>query len=170
MDNIFVLVFLIILAIILFIFFYWPWLFGAPYDPTSEKKAKKLIKLAKIKKGEKAADLGSGDGRLVIAMAKKGAIAHGYEINPFLVWISQRRIKKAGLSKNAKIHWKSFWGVDLKDYDVVVMFQFPTIMKRLKKKLQKELKPKARIVSYHWKFPSWKPKKVINKDIYLYKK
>jgi len=169
LGNIFVLVILIILAVILVIFFYWPWLFGAPYQPTSEDKIKKIMKLARIKKGDKAVDLGSGDGRIVIEMAKKGAIAEGYEINPFLVLLSRWKIKKAGLKGKANIHWKSFWNINLRKYDVIILFQFPTIMRRLEKKLSRELKTRARVISYYWKFPSWNFIKRIE-NIYLYKK
>jgi hypothetical protein len=169
--NPWVLSFIIAFILIYTFFFVWPWLFGAPFEPTKEKKVKKMIKLAKIKKTDKAVDLGSGDGRLVIALAKAGAKeAHGYEINPLLVFISRRRIKKARLQKKAKIHWANFWRTSLKDYDVVTLFQFPTIMKRLGKKLRRELKKGSRVVSYHWKFHNWKPSKVVDKDIYLYKK
>lgn len=148
----------------------WPWLFGAPFQPTSNKKMKKMIKLAKVKKTDKAVDLGSGDGKIVIALAKAGAKeVHGYEINPFLVWLSRRRIRKNKLEKKAFIHWKNFWKADLENFNVVTLFQFPTIMDKLKKKLQRELKKGSRVVSYTWKFPHWKPDKIINKDIYLYK-
>ena len=161
--------FLIIIAIILMLFFVFPWFIGAPFEPTSNKKVKKIIRLAKVKKGEKAVDLGSGDGRLVIELAKKGAEAHGYEVNPILVFLSRRKIKKAGLKNKAFIHWKNFWNEDLGKYDVVVMFQFHTIMKKLEKKLRKELKKGARVVSYYWKFPSWKIVKK-QEDIFVYKK
>ncbi len=165
--NFWIILFLVVFAIIIGFFFVFPWIFGAPFEPTSEKKLKKILKLAKIKKNEKVADLGSGDGRIVIAIAKKGIEAHGYEINPILVFLSRRKIKKQGLEKKAFIHWKNFWQEDLGKYDVIVMFQFHTIMKKLRDKLKKELKPKTRIISYHWKFPGWK---IIKKqeDIYLY--
>lgn len=161
--------FLIIIAIILMLFFVFPWFIGAPFEPTSERKLKKIIKLTRIKKGDKAVDLGSGDGRLVIAMAKKGAEAHGYEVNPILVFLSRRNIKKAGLKGKAFIHWKSFWGENLEKYDVVVMFQFHTIMKKLERKLRKELKKGARVVSYYWKFPSWRIVKK-QENIFVYQK
>ncbi len=161
--------FLIILVFILSFFFIFPWFFGAPFEPTKKDKLKKIMKLANIKKGDKAVDLGSGDGRIVIAMAKKGAESHGFEINPILVFISRRNIKKAGLKGKAFIHWKSFWNKDLGEYDIIIMFQFHTIMKRLKKKLEKEVKKKAKIISYYWKFPNWKIIKNIE-NIYLYKK
>ena len=165
--NWWIISFLLLFALIFSIFFLWPFLFGAPFEPTSNKKIKKMIKLARIKKGDKAVDLGSGDGRIVIALAKAGAEAHGYEINPFLVLLSRRKIKKAGLKGRAFIHWKNFWNINFRRYNLVMLFQFHTIMDKLRKKLEKELKPKSRIVSYYWKFPKWKPIKKIE-NIYLY--
>ena len=158
---------LLFLLLIYSLFFFFPWLFGAPFEPTRNKKIRDILKLAKVKKGEKAVDLGSGDGRIVLALAKKGAKAHGFEVNPLLVLISRYRIKKAGLKNKAFIHWKSFWKTSLKKYDVLILFQFPTIMERLEKKLKKELRPKARVVSYYWKFPNWKYSKRI-KNVFLY--
>ncbi len=157
--------FLLVVALVYSLFFLIPFLFGAPFEPTSNKKVKNILKLANVKKGEKAVDLGSGDGRIVIELARRGVEAHGFEINPILVLISRWKIKKLGLN-NAHIHWKSFWDVSLKDYDVITLFQFPTIMKKLRDKLKKE--SKARIVSHYWKFPGWKIQKKID-NIYLYK-
>ena len=158
--------FLVVFAIIYSIFFLIPFLVGAPFEPTNRKKLRKIIKLANAKEGEKAVDLGSGDGRIVIELAKKGAEAHGFEINPILVLISRWKIRKLGL-KNAFIHWKSFWGEDFGKYDLIILFQFSTVMKRLRDKLKKELKSKARVVSFYWKFPGWKIKKKIE-NIHLY--
>jgi len=171
-SNPWILGLMIIFLIIYGFFFMWPWLFGAPFEPTKERQVKKMIKLAKIKKGDKAVDLGSGDGRIVIALAKAGAKeAHGYEINPFLVWISRRKIKKAGLQKKAFIHYGSFWKANLRKYDVITLFQFGTVMNRLKKKFMRELKPGTRVISNHWRFHSWKIKKKSKfDDILLYKR
>jgi Xaa-Pro aminopeptidase len=58
---------------------------GAPFVLTGSRTVKTMTALANIQPGEKAADLGSGDGRILIAIARAGAEAHGYEINPFLV-------------------------------------------------------------------------------------
>ncbi len=170
LNNILIVVFIFsfILLIPLMLFFILPWLFGAPYEPTEEQKIKKIIKLAEISKKDKVADLGSGDGRIVIEMAKAGAKeSHGFEINPILVWLSRRKIKKLGLEKKAFIHWKNFWKTSFKEYNVVVLFQFSTIMNKLKRKLKKELKKNSKIISYYWKFPKWKPVKT-KENIYLY--
>jgi ribosomal protein L11 methylase PrmA len=128
---------------------------GAPFLPTQKHALEKMIALAQIQHGEKLADLGSGDGRIVIAAAKAGAEAHGYEINPLLVWWSRYQIKKAGLSDRAFIHQKNFWRVDFSDYNIVMLFGITGIMKGLEKKLKTELKPGSRVISNIFVFPNW---------------
>ncbi|MCP6727593.1 MAG: hypothetical protein KJI69_06300, partial [Patescibacteria group bacterium] len=71
---------LIIVVFILFLFL--PLAFGAPFQPSSKKRVRIITEIAKIKEGERVAELGSGNGKLVIALAKTGAEVHGYEINP----------------------------------------------------------------------------------------
>ena len=142
---------LFLLAILIALFA--PLIFGAPFQPSSKKQLNKMIKLAKIKKGDKVADLGSGDGRVVIELAKHGAEAHGYEINPLLVLWSCRKIKKLGL-KNAHIHWKNFWKINFRQFNKIILFQVYYIMKKLEKKIKKEALPGTKIVSNQWKFPT----------------
>src|SRR4030043_1077634 len=86
---------------------------GGPYVPSDQKTIKKILDFLQIKKGEKIADIGSGDGRIVIALAKKGALAYGYEINPLLVIWSKIKISRGGLKGKAFVYWKNFWKVDL---------------------------------------------------------
>lgn len=123
--------------------------------PTKNESVQRIVVLAKVHKGQKAADLGSGDGRIVIELAKAGAEAHGYEINPLLVCWSRWKIYRTGLSGKAFIHWKDFWLENLSRYDVITIYGITYIMQKLEKKLQKELKKNARVVSYIFKFPNW---------------
>lgn len=141
---------------------------GAFFAPTGKDIAEKMAVVAGIRPGDKAVDLGSGDGRLVIALANAGAEAHGYEINSILVWLSRYKIKKAGLSGRAFVHHKSFWGVDFSQFDIVTVFGINYMMKRLEAKLKKELKPGSRVVSYFFTFPTWQYSKKED-NIYLYK-
>src|ERR1035437_1401593 len=113
---------------------------GAPFVVSDPAKRKTMLKLADIKKGESLVDLGSGDGTLVILFAKAGANAYGYEINPFLVWKSRRKIKKEQIESSAIIYWKSFWLENLSKYDIITVYGIKFIMKDLEKKLQKEAK------------------------------
>ena len=159
-----VLIILFAVAIMWFIFQ------GAPSFVSTHKKAVETIAdLAGDVAGKKVADLGSGDGRIVIALAKKGAEAHGFEINPLLVWQSRLAIKKAGLSGRALIHWQSYWKEDLSPFSVVVVFGISHIMEKLKQKLLKELSPGSIVISYVFPFPNWNFTRHEENGVYLYK-
>ncbi|HUX50310.1 MAG TPA: hypothetical protein VMW73_05895 [Spirochaetia bacterium] len=165
-----VLIFLAIVAIVGYLIF---WVFvplarGALYDPSSPEQADLMAKFADVKEGARCADLGSGDGRVVIALAKDGAEAHGYEVNPLLVLIARRNIRRAGVADRAFIHWRSFWGADLTRFQVITVFQVDFIMSRLERKALHELLPGSRIISHHWKFPTLEPESR-RSDIYLYR-
>lgn len=132
---------------------------GAPYVPTDDETIQNIIALSEIKTGEKVVDLGSGDGKMIIQFAKKGAIATGYEISPVLVWITKYKIWKNKLRGKALVYKKDFWKEDLSQFDVVILFGIPYIMDELEQKLSNELSSHARIVSNKFEFPSWKAKK-----------
>jgi len=142
---------------------------GAFFAASKKDIVEKMILISDIKPGEKAVDLGSGDGRLVIALASAGAEAHGYEINPFLVWSSRKNIEKAGLVNRAFIHWKNFWTVDFSEFDIVTVFGIGYMMKKLEVKLKKELKPNSKVVSNYFVFPNW-PYSKKEDNVLLYKK
>ncbi len=133
---------------------------GAIYVPSSPEKALLLAELSGAAGGERAADLGSGDGRVVIALARRGAEAHGFEVNPVLVLLARRNIRRAALQERAFIHWRSFWGADLSGFDVLTVFQGSFVMRRLETKVRRELAPGARVVSDFWGFPSLAPEKM----------
>ncbi|TSC79995.1 MAG: hypothetical protein G01um101429_307 [Parcubacteria group bacterium Gr01-1014_29] len=142
---------------------------GAPFVPSNKKKIKNMLALLGVLQGIRAVDLGSGDGRLVVALARAGAQAHGYERNPILVFLARSRIWFAGLAEKAFIHHGSFWGADLSSFDVVVVYGISGIMRELEEKLERELQPGARIVSNTFPFPSWQPKREAEK-VYLYER
>jgi ribosomal protein L11 methylase PrmA len=140
---------------------------GAPYMPTKTALVDEMIALADIQPGEMAADLGSGDGRLVIALAEHGIEAHGYEINPWLVWWSHFLIRRAKMTKRTEVVCASFWKRDFSAYDVILLYVLPETMAKLEPKLKKELKPGSRIVANTFIFPHWQPKKSHDR-LYLY--
>ncbi len=128
-----------------------------PFVPSSNMRIEALRKLSELKSGERVADIGSGDGRIVIALAKDGAIAHGFEINPLLVWWSRMQIQKRGLNDSATIYAKNFWHVDFSSYDVVVMYGNVSIMRRFEVFLRPQLKIGARVLVNGTPFPTWTP-------------
>ncbi len=142
---------------------------GAPFVPTSKKRTAIIKSFACSYSSAKVADLGSGDGRLMVAIAKSGIIVHGYEINPGLIFISRLWIRLLGLQKKALVYNKIFWYFDLSSFYVVVVYCIDHIMERLEKKLLKELKPGARVISNNFKFPNWEYRE--EKDrVFLYLK
>jgi predicted RNA methylase len=100
---------------------------GAPYAAVGTERLTTMIELASIKKGEKVVDLESGDGRIVAACAKVGAQAYGYEINPILVFISRRLLKRNEI-KIAHIYQRSYWNADLSQFQVVTLYGTTHIM------------------------------------------
>jgi len=140
---------------------------GAIYVPSTKEKVERMVKLLQVKPGQKIIDLGAGDGRLLIALAKEGVKAYGYEINPFLVSRAMKNIREAGMVGKAFVYWKSMWSVNLKDYDAVVMFPMGHIMKSLENKFNKELKTGSKVISNTFDLPNWKPE-ITENHVYLY--
>lgn len=159
---------IVAVGVYLFFFVFFPIGRGAIYDPSSRAEAEAMSRLAEVRPGEKAADLGSGDGRVVVALARQGAIAHGYEINPILVLVSRRNIRREGLGGRAFIHWGNFWRRRLSGYTLITVFQVGFVMGRLEAKLRRELPPGARVVSHYWRFPGLHPERT-DGNIYRYR-
>jgi SAM-dependent methyltransferase len=131
-----------------------------PYVPSPEYVVDKMIELAGVKKGDVVYDLGSGDGRIVIAAAKKGARAVGFEIDPDLVAESRANIQKAGVQESAEIRNQDILTVDLSAASVVTMYLLPDVNLKLRPNLLSQLKPGSRIVSHSFDMGDWKPDKV----------
>lgn len=140
-----------------------------PYVPSSWERLKTMIELAAVEPGERTLDLGSGDGRVVIAMAKLGAEAYGYEINSDLVREARENIENENISNRAFIFNKDYWFEDLSSFDIVTIYGITGVMERLEKKLRNELKSGAKVVSNFFTFPTW-PHTYKKNDIYVYYK
>ncbi len=136
---------------------------GAPYKATTPDKISTILKLAQITKKDRCADIGAGDGRVVAAMATLGHEAHGFEINPLLVWLGRKRIKRAGLETKAQLHWKNFWQQDFSQFSVVTVYGTNHIMGSLEKKLKRELTKGSRVVSNVFAFPTWEETRIVDR-------
>ncbi len=148
----------------------------APYIPTPEAIVDRMLDAAHIKAGETVYDLGSGDGRVVIAAAQKyGARAVGVEIRPDLCRQAEARIKALGLEDRVTMVEGSALRVDLSPADVVTMYFLTTSNERLKPSLEK-MKTGSRVVSNEFPVKGWKPMEVVHvksgameHSIYVYK-
>lgn len=143
---------------------------GAIYVGTPIKAIETMLILANIQPTDIVMDLGSGDGRLLIATGKAGAKESiGYEIQPWLVKLSRKLIATEKLEDKIKIIAQSFWHTDVSNTNVVLLYQISYAMKGIEKKLQQELPVGARIVANGFKFPNWKEEKTID-NVRLYVK
>lgn len=140
---------------------------GAIYYPTTDSDVRRILKLSRVGSKDTLIDLGSGDGRILIAAAHLGAKAIGYEINPFLVWRSRRRIHHAELDKLAIVHWKSFWQADFRQATVVTVYLLPYLMNRLQGLLEKEVNHPIRLITNDYPFSQLIPAKHY-RQVYLY--
>lgn len=134
-----------------------------PYETTLETVVDKMLELAEVKPDDVVYDLGSGDGRIVIAAAKKyGARGVGIDIDPERIREARENAQAAGVAERVKFHEGDFFKTELSDATVVTLYLLPDVNARLGPKLWRELKPGTRIVSHRFAIGNWKPdKKVI---------
>ncbi len=141
---------------------------GVPYVSTGASKSDRMMTLAGVGEGTKVIDLGSGDGEICFAAARRGALATGFEANPILVGIARWRAKRRGV--DARVHFvrADLWTVPFpKDTDVVCAYLLPKLYGRLWEKLRRELVPGTKVVSHAFKFPDVSPEKE-DDGLYLY--
>jgi precorrin-6B methylase 2 len=142
-----------------------------PFVPTPQEVVDKMIELAGVKKGDLVYDLGSGDGRIVVTAAKKGAKAVGFEIDGDLVKQSRDNIRKAGVQEQAEIRQQDILTVDLSSASVVTMYLLPDVNLQLRPNLLSQLKPGSRVVSHAFDMGDWKPdrtERVDGRTLYLW--
>lgn len=147
----------------------------APYVSSPARVVDRMLELANIKPGETVYDLGCGDGRILIEAAQRyKAKAIGIEISPKVAAEARAQIKKAGVARNATVIEGDLLEADLTGADVVTIYLATSLNEELRPRLEKFLKPGARVVSHDYAVPGWKPTMVVQADgkqkhsIYLY--
>ncbi len=134
----------------------------APYVATKMDLIKKVLTLAGLKKNSTFYELGSGDGRVVYQAAEMGAKSYGIEQSWLRVWYSRFKAKKINL-KNATFYHGDIFQREYFPADVVYIYLLQPAIDRLEKKLQKELKKGATVITQTYHFKNWKPFKKENR-------
>jgi SAM-dependent methyltransferase len=129
--------------------------------PTADVLVQKMLDMAQVTAADTLMDLGSGDGRTVIAAAKRGATAFGIEYNPEMVALSRKRAAEAGVSSKATFIEADLFETDLSKATVITMFLLPQINLKLRPKIL-DLKPGTRIVSNTFTMEEWEPDETAN--------
>lgn len=117
-----------------------------------------MLRLANVTSDDVVYDLGSGDGRIVIAAAKdRGARGVGYEIDPALVKQATDRARRLGLGDRVTFKQEDLFAADLRPATVVTLYLGTDLNRRLRPKLLSELRPGARVVSHGFDMGDWVP-------------
>ncbi|XP_071836095.1 ATP synthase subunit C lysine N-methyltransferase-like [Apostichopus japonicus] len=141
--------------------------FCLPYIPATNEQVRNVLTALKnnSQKGSRLADLGSGDGRIVIAAARDGFKSHGIELNSFLVLYSKISARLAGVSSHATFRRQDLWKANLHSYDNVVIFGVTQMMETLGGKMEKELKDGCLVAACRFPVPDWTPTRTIGEGI-----
>ena len=140
------------------------------FVPTPQDVVDKMLELAKVKKDDLVYDLGCGDGRIVVTVAKRfGCKAIGYDIDPNRVKESLDNVAKNNVGHLVTIEQKDIFTLDLSKANVITLYLLPELNVKLIPQLEK-LKPGSRIVSHDFAMEGVKPDKVVtltsDKDTY----
>ena len=126
--------------------------------PTPPEVIDAMLDMAKIGPNDLLYDLGSGDGRIPIAAAKKyGIRAVGIDIDPQQISQATENAKAAGVADRVSFRNADLFGANISEATVVTLFLLDTVNEKLRPKLLRELKPGTRIVSHAFRMGDWKP-------------
>jgi len=150
----------------------------APYVPSPTDVVDRMLAFAKVTASDVVYDLGSGDGRIVIAAAKQyGARGVGVDIDPELVAQATENAKKAGVDRLVSFKVEDAMTTDVSPATVVTLYLFTTSNVKLRRMLTSTLKPGARIVSHTFSMGDWAPSETMRfqdsnrywRDLYLWR-
>jgi SAM-dependent methyltransferase len=124
--------------------------------PTPEALVEKMLDVANVTPADIVVDLGSGDGRNVIAAARRGARGRGVEFNPDMVALSRRSAERQGVAGRAVFVEGDMFAADFSDATVLALFLLPDNMMKLRDKFL-AMRPGSRIVANTFGMEGWEP-------------
>lgn len=133
-----------------------------PYFTTPPTVVDEMLRLAQLSKNDVLYDLGSGDGRIVIAAAQKyGVRGVGIDIDPERIREANENARRAGVSDRVRFVQQDLFQADFSEATVVTLYLLPSINLKLRPKLLRELKPGTRVVSHAFDMGIWRPNQVV---------
>ncbi len=128
----------------------------SPYAATPDSVVEKMLDLASVEPRDFVIDLGSGDGRMVIAAARRGARGLGVDIDAKLVEFATRMAAQEGVAERATFRLQDLFETDVGQASVITVYLLPSIMPRVAAKLRAELAPGTRVVVHDYPLPGWR--------------
>jgi len=131
----------------------------SPFVPSDQETVARMLRMAKLSPGARVIDLGSGDGRIVIAAARAEPTVsgEGVEIDSRLVAKSNAAAHAAGVASRVRFAHRNAFDADLRRVDVIFMWLFPDLQRLLRDKILEEARPGTRVVTASFDMGSWAP-------------
>ncbi|XP_068152443.1 ATP synthase subunit C lysine N-methyltransferase [Drosophila tropicalis] len=139
-----------------------------PYVPATEEQIKNVLSfLPKNANSGKLLDIGSGDGRIVVAAAQhaKDLKTDGVELNPWLVYYSRLAALRHGVSRQASFFRRDLWKFNIQSYNYVVIFGVEQMMQDLEHKLIAECPHDAKVIACRFPLPHLQPEHTIDDGV-----
>jgi SAM-dependent methyltransferase len=134
----------------------------APFVPSPNVIGVEMLRLAAVTTADTVYDLGSGDGRVVIAAARHfGARGVGVELDASLIQQSNENAVRAGVADRVNFVWQDLFVADIQPATVVTLYLFQEVNLKLRPKLLRELRPGTRIVSHDYDMGDWQADRVL---------
>lgn len=128
-----------------------------PYVPTPHDVVERMLDIADVNPGDYVIDLGSGDGRIVIAAAKRGATGHGVDLDPQRIKEARNNANREGVSDRIMFVEGNIFETDFSEASVITMYLLSSVNRKLRPELLDKLQPGTRIVSHSFDMGSWEP-------------
>lgn len=155
--------FLVVLTVVLC--FGFVVLFGAPFLPTLRPQIATALDLLELKPGETMLELGCGDGRVMVAAAKRGITCIGYELNPIMALIAWLRTRRYG--KQVRVVCGDYWRTQWPEAQGIFGFILPRYMSKLHKKIMQYPYRPIKVASFAFQIEQVKPA-MVEHGIFLY--
>lgn len=127
-----------------------------PYVPTPQPVVDRMLELALVDSSDYVIDLGSGDGRIVISAAKRGATGHGIDLDPQRIREARENARKANVKDRVIFMQDDIFVTDFSQASVITMYLLSSVNKKLRPRLLEELRPGTRVVSHSFDMDEWK--------------
>jgi len=128
-----------------------------PYVPTPQPAVEKMLDVTNVEPGDYVIDLGSGDGRIVIAAARRGAVGHGVDLDPERVSEARQNAIDKGVRNQVAFMQEDIFETDIRQASVITMYLLTSVNRKLRPRLLDELRPGTRIVSHSFDMGDWEP-------------
>lgn len=133
-----------------------------PYVPTPQPVVERMLEMALVDSSDYVIDLGSGDGRIVIAAARRGAAGHGIDLDPDRIQEARKNARQADMDDRILFFQEDIFETDFSQASVITMYLLSSVNIKLRPRLLEELRPGTRVVSHSFDMDEWTADMVVS--------